>query len=90
MSENRSLFQKNDAKISEEVDEFLKSMKFGPKGSGRLIFALDATASRKPTWDLASHLQGEMFREVAAVGSLNLQLVYFRGVHGMPGLRLGL
>lgn len=75
MSENRSFFQKNDA----EVDEFLKTLKFGPKGSGRLIFALDATASRKPTWDLASHLQGEMFREVATAGNLYLQLVYFRG-----------
>ena len=26
-------------------------------GRGRLIFALDATASREPTWDRACHVQ---------------------------------
>lgn len=46
---------------------------------GRLIFALDATMSRQPTWDLATHLQGEMFDAAAAVGGLAVQLVYFRG-----------
>jgi hypothetical protein len=46
---------------------------------GRLIFALDATMSRQPTWDTACQLQGEMFREAAAVGGLDVQLVYFRG-----------
>ena len=30
-------------------------------GRGRLVFALDATMSRQPTWDLACRLQGEMF-----------------------------
>ena len=48
-------------------------------GNGRLIFALDATASRKPTWDIARDLTGDMIREAASVGSLGLQLVYFRG-----------
>src|SRR3546814_4132004 len=33
---------------------------------GRLIFAMDATASREPTWDRACRLQGEMFKETAA------------------------
>src|SRR6478752_1850742 len=47
---------------------------------GRLIFALDATMSRQPTWDQACQLQAEMFREAAAVGGLNLQLVYYRGL----------
>src|SRR6516162_4521946 len=47
---------------------------------GRLIFALDATMSRQPTWDQACHLQAEMFREAAAVGGLDLQLVYYRGL----------
>ena len=32
---------------------------------GRLIFALDATMSRQPTWDQACRLQAEMFREAA-------------------------
>ena len=46
---------------------------------GRLIFALDATASRQPTWDTAAHLQAEMFEAVTAIGGLDVQLVYFRG-----------
>ena len=47
---------------------------------GRLIFALDATASRQPTWDTACQLQAEMFREVATIGGLSVQLVYYRGL----------
>jgi hypothetical protein len=46
---------------------------------GRLIFALDATASRQATWDQASHLQAQMFETVANVGGLDVQLIYFRG-----------
>jgi hypothetical protein len=46
---------------------------------GRLIFALDATMSRQPTWDAACRLQGEMFHEAAAIGGLEVQLVYYRG-----------
>ena len=42
--------------------------KIGEKG--RLIFGLDATASRQPAWDRACHLQGEMFQETAALGGL--------------------
>src|SRR6201991_1879924 len=48
---------------------------------GRLIFALDATMSRQPTWDTACRLQAEMFREAAAIGGLDVQLVYFRGLN---------
>ncbi|MEH2477040.1 hypothetical protein V1282_000397 [Nitrobacteraceae bacterium AZCC 2146] len=47
---------------------------------GRLVFALDATMSRQPTWDMACALQADMFREAAAVGSLDIRLVYFRGL----------
>jgi hypothetical protein len=46
---------------------------------GRLLFALDATMSRQPTWDLACKLQGEMFGAVADK-HLQVQLVYFRGL----------
>jgi hypothetical protein len=48
---------------------------------GRLIFALDATMSRQPAWDTACKLQGEMFREAASIGGLDVQLVYFRGLN---------
>jgi hypothetical protein len=47
---------------------------------GRLIFAIDATASRQPTWDMASQLQSQMFETAAAIGGLDVQLVYFRGL----------
>jgi hypothetical protein len=46
---------------------------------GRVIFAIDATASRQPTWDQAAHLQAKMFETTADVGGLDVQLVYFRG-----------
>ena len=47
---------------------------------GRLVFALDATMSRQPTWDMACAMQADMFREAAASGSLNIRLVYYRGM----------
>ena len=67
-----------------EVEAFLdqvKSMAPGlePGSRGKLIFALDATMSRQPLWDTACTLQTEMFRETAAVGGLDVQLVYYRG-----------
>ena len=46
---------------------------------GRLIFALDATMSRQPTWDLAQGLQAKMFQTAAGLGGLEVQLVYYRG-----------
>ncbi len=36
--------------------------------------------SRQPTWDQACVLQADMFREAAAVGGLDIQLVYYRGL----------
>ncbi len=53
----------------------------GDAGRGRLIFALDATMSRQPTWDLACQLQAAMFDAAAHAGGLEVQLVYYRG-HG--------
>jgi hypothetical protein len=49
-----------------------------PQG-GRLVFGLDATMSRQPTWDRACMLQAEMFAEAASIGGLEIQLIYFRG-----------
>lgn len=69
-----------------EVDAFLKQLaatpvaRPAPGQRGRLMFALDATASRQPTWDQACHIQGEMFRETAAIGGLDVQLVFYRGL----------
>jgi hypothetical protein len=68
-----------------DIDVFLDRVKaLGPVaehgGRGRLVFALDATMSRQPTWDQACRLQADMFREAAAVGGLDIQLVYYRGL----------
>jgi hypothetical protein len=48
-------------------------------GRARLIFAMDATASREPSWDRACQVQGQMFLETAALGGLDVQLMYYRG-----------
>jgi len=69
-----------------EIDAFLETVRaLGPAATagrrGRLIFALDATMSRQPTWDTACVLQADMFREAASVGGLDIQLVYFRGLN---------
>ena len=46
---------------------------------GRLMFAMDATASREPTWDRASRIQGEMFEAASGLGGIEIQLAYYRG-----------
>lgn len=65
------------------IDAFLQEIRSPapvvPDTRGRLLFALDATASRQPTWDIACRLQTDMFREAAAIGGLDVQLVYYRG-----------
>src|SRR5580658_3986930 len=68
-----------------EIDAFLGQIKalepLVHRGTrGRLLFALDATMSRQPTWDTACRLQADMFREAATVGGLDIQLVYYRGL----------
>src|SRR5262249_47428705 len=65
-----------------QVDSFLAEIKQLAATSvrGRLIFALDATASREATWATACKLQAEMFREATSAGGLDLQLVYYRGL----------
>ncbi len=66
-----------------EVDAFLKkvaqTVPVAAGGRGRLMFALDATASREPSWDRACQIQGQMFTETAALGGLDVQIVYYRG-----------
>ncbi len=68
-----------------EVADFIAKMRtLAPQtatGRGRLIFAMDATMSRQPTWDMALAHQAEMFQSVKEVGGLDVQLVFFRG-HG--------
>ncbi len=69
-----------------EVEAFLRRVAAAPAQRtagtrGRLLFAIDATASRQPTWDNACHIQAEMFAEAAALGGIDIQLAYYRGFH---------
>ena len=69
----------------DDVSAFVEAARRTPAPTqgtrGRLIFALDATMSRQPTWDLAQALQGKMFQVAAGLGGLDVQLVYFRGLN---------
>ena len=66
-----------------DVADFLKRVQnlapVAAVGRGRLVFAMDATMSRRPTWDMALALQAQMFETVKSIGGLDVQLVYFRG-----------
>ena len=70
---------------SSAVQAFLKRVEAMPQlrpangRRGRLVFAMDATASRQPSWDRACQLQGEMFQATRGLGGLSVQLVYYRG-----------
>ncbi|MDQ3558652.1 MAG: VWA domain-containing protein [Pseudomonadota bacterium] len=86
MSKNRDITSRQAPtapSIRSDVEAFLaEAGRIAPAAGarGRLIFALDATMSRQPTWDLACGLQAEMFDAAGAVGGLQVQLVYFRGI----------
>jgi hypothetical protein len=67
-----------------DVTEFLTqiSKTASPKtatGNRRLLFAMDATASRQPMWDRAAKIQGDMFVAADSLGGLSVQLCFFRG-----------
>ncbi len=81
-SDKKQLTQSSNA----EIDEFLKKVELIPRqdaagNRGRLVFGMDATASREPMWDQACHIQSEMFNETAAIGGLDVQLCFYRGFH---------
>jgi len=66
---------------SRDIGDFLKAAgEAAVSQSGRLIFALDATMSRQPTWDQAVTIQASMFDAVGKAGGLSVQLVFFRGI----------
>jgi len=68
---------------ADDIAAFVEKAKamspFAAGSRGRMVFALDATMSRQPTWDMACQLQADMFREAASLGSLDIRLVYYRG-----------
>ncbi len=76
---------KPPSKSGGTVDAFLRRLAATPAArrqagrAGRLFFAMDATASREPSWDQACQIQGEMFLVTEALGGLEVQLCYYRG-----------
>ncbi len=87
MSDDKKLSKRSSggAEVRAFLDKVARTPAMGQaafsaeRGRGRLMFALDATASRQPTWDRAAQLQGEMFRATTALGGLDVQLAFFRG-----------
>ncbi|MSO92982.1 MAG: VWA domain-containing protein [Rhodospirillales bacterium] len=72
------------ASTKQDVDAFLRKVAAAPVNRaagqrGRLLFAMDATASRQPSWDQAAEIQAEMFTATAALGGLEIQLAFYRG-----------
>ncbi|HEU5097218.1 MAG TPA: VWA domain-containing protein [Reyranella sp.] len=69
---------------SSTVDAFVREVErlpstSGRPGRGRLLFGMDATASREPTWDHACSIQGEMFVAADTLGGLDVRLAFYRG-----------
>jgi len=67
-----------------EVEAFLTKVAEVSRNSetgngGRLLFAIDATLSREPTWDMACNIQSEMFVATPKLGGLEVQLAFYRG-----------
>lgn len=72
--------QPDESDISSFLARVRSTPNVKPAGvRGRLLFAMDATASREPTWDTACQIQGDMFAETATLGGLDVQLVFYRG-----------
>lgn len=55
------------------------TLRTAPATVARLIFAIDATASRERTWDQAAGLTAEMLQAAQGIGGLALSLAYYRG-----------
>ncbi len=67
-----------------DIADFLNKVSSMPSirpdtNRGRLIFAMDATASREPSWRQACHIQGQMFDVTQTLGVLDIQLCYYQG-----------
>lgn len=71
---------------ADDIEGFLEAVRNLPPADrqagerGRLLFAMDATMSRQPTWDRACKIQSEMFLEADRLGGLSVQLAFFRGM----------
>ncbi|HCP00190.1 MAG TPA: hypothetical protein DIT35_01740 [Rhodospirillaceae bacterium] len=81
---NRDSKLPSDSKTRADIEAFLRKVAVTPSVKragrpGRLLFAIDATASREPTWDMACQIQSEMFASTDDIGGLQVQLAFYRG-----------
>ena len=77
MAENDPPTSLSSGKVASrsEVSDFLAKVARTPLASSpgnvcRLLFAMDATASRRPMWDRACAIQAEMFDAAAELGGI--------------------
>jgi hypothetical protein len=78
--DRKPVAEASNAEIQAFLEQVARTPSVQPAGArGRLLFGMDATASREPTWDVACQIQGEMFKETAALGGLDVKLVFYRG-----------
>lgn len=78
-TKQRHVASSSDVSSETELDAFIMAASQPQSVRGRLIFALDATMSRQPTWDIACSQQAAMFEAAAGLGGLTVRLAYFRG-----------
>jgi hypothetical protein len=81
----RALQSRKDPSGKASVDQFLAEVSGARipsmRPTQRMLFGIDATASRQPTWDLACELHAELFVAAARAGNLAIQLCYYRGLN---------
>lgn len=72
------------SKQSASIEAFLEKASRVPapldsNSVGKLVFAMDATASREACWDMACQTQADMFSQTSVIGKLQIQLCYYCG-----------
>jgi len=58
---------------------YSRSPKPSGKSDGRLVFIIDATASREHSWQAAQEIQIQMFEAARQFGNLHVRLMFFGG-----------
>lgn len=74
---NKTAAKKSGA-FSRALDRFAQRQQ-AKRRSARIGFIVDATASRRRTWEQAQSIQARMFRAAARLNALTLRLVHFGG-----------
>ena len=82
MTTNKKITEYSAPASPAKLDAYLDQLATRLPTAGRLIFALDATASRQPTWDEACKLTADMFEAAAAGGNIEIQVVFYKGPLG--------